>query len=70
MLYTFSDREIANALYTVFSMYEHDEHVYMETSLGTFSRRVEDDTEYEMDVALQVYDNVNDFILFGWHVVE
>lgn len=63
-------KEIAEAFFEVYDIYERDEYVFLETNLGTFSRRIEDDTEYEIDVALQVYDSVSDFIKYDWQIVE
>ena len=69
-MYNFTEKEIANAHFTLFDIFEHDDDIYMDTSLGMFRRSVEFDTEWEIDVALQVYFTRKDFTMNGWHQVH
>ena len=58
--------EISQADFKLLDIYEYDEFVYLDTSLGIFTRRFEDDIEYEIVRALESFNSRNDFITFGW----
>ena len=56
--------EISQADFKVLDLYEYDEFVYLDTSLGIFTRKIED--EYEIVRALESFNCREDFITFGW----
>ena len=58
--------EVSQADFKVIDIYEYDEYLYMDTSLGIFTRKLEDDIEYEIVRALESFNSRNDFITFGW----
>jgi len=58
--------EVSQADFKVLDIYEYDEYLYMDTSLGIFTRKFEDDIEYEIVRALESFNSRNDFITFGW----
>ena len=64
-LHEFSE-EVSQADFKVLDIYEYDEYVFLETSLGIFTRKFEDDIEYEIVRALESFNSRNDFIPFGW----
>ena len=66
MLFNFSETEIAEADFKLFDIFEHDEYIYIETSLGMFRRITEWDAEWEVYVALRLYVTRDDFIANGW----
>ena len=69
MYFNFLDEfkeEVAQADFKVLDIYEYDEFVYLDTSLGIFARKFEDDIEYEIVRALESFNSRNDFITFGW----
>lgn len=65
VLHEFSE-EIAQADFKILDIYEYDEFVYLDTSLGIFTRKFEDDVVYEIVRALESFNSQNDFITFGW----
>jgi len=64
-LHEFSE-EVSQADFKVYDIYEYDEYVFLETSLGIFTRKFEDDIEYEIVRALESFNSREDFITFGW----
>lgn len=65
VLHEFSE-EVSQADFKVLDIYEYDEYLYLDTSLGIFTRKFEDDIEYEIVRALESFNSRNDFITFGW----
>ena len=73
MYFNFLDEfkeEVAQADFKVLDIYEYDEFVYLDTSLGIFARKFEDDIEYEIVRALESFNSRNDFITFGWYETD
>ena len=71
MIHVLNDftHEVSQADFKVFDMYEYDEYLYMDTSLGIFCRKIEgdiDEIEYDIVRALESFNCREDFITFGW----
>ena len=62
--------EVKQADFKVFDMYDYKEYLYMDTSLGIFCRKFEDDIEMEIVRALESFNCREDFITFGWYETD